>query len=408
MRNRRPSPRRTLKSLVIAWALAGAALSTGCGQAPAASADGQGGGSDPSGKPVELITVEKTRVSSSRELPGRADAFARAEIRPQVTGLIEARLFTEGATVEKGQALYRIEADEYEAAVTSAEADLQKARATAEAAKRTAERFDRLAKRDAVSEQNRDDAEVAAQQALADVAIKEAALQRARIDLKRTLVRSPISGRIGRSLATPGALVTRNQAEPLARVVQLDPIFVDLTAASSEIVRWRQDVMSGRIASDEDDVVEVGIFFEDGARYNQTGALEFSEVSVDEASGSVIVRAVVPNPEGLLMPGMFLKARFSAGVYDDVARLPQKTVQRTPRGAPYVFVADADDTAQRRDVDIAGSDGNHWIVTSGLDAGDRVIASGFQNLREGMTVRPAREDAPQMAGPAGPAGSAQP
>ncbi|MAT33563.1 MAG: efflux transporter periplasmic adaptor subunit [Ponticaulis sp.] len=349
---------------------------------------------------VETITVSPERVQSVRELTGRARAFAEAEIRPQVTGLIQKRLFTEGQKVTAGEALYKIDPAEYQAEVQSAAASLEGAEANAAAARETAERFRRLSEINAVSRQDYDNAVAAAKQAEATIGINKAALQRARIDLERTTVRSPISGQIGRSTVTPGALVTANQSQSLARVLQLDPIYVDLTAPSSEVLRWKQEVASGNIMtanSGDETEIPVTIQLENGTTYPETGRLGFSEVNVDEAAGTVIVRAVVPNSDGLLLPGMFITASFSAGSYDGAYRVPQRAIQRTQRGEAYVYVIDDQNVAQEQPVTIRESRGTDWIISEGLTPGARVVVSGFQSLRAGTEVtvqasKPASQD----------------
>jgi len=349
---------------------------------------------------VETITVSPERVQSVRELTGRARAFAEAEIRPQVTGLIQKRLFTEGQKVTAGEALYKIDPAEYQAEVQSAAASLEGAEANAAAARETAERFRRLSEINAVSRQDYDNAVAAAKQAEATIGINKAALQRARIDLERTTVRSPISGQIGRSTVTPGALVTANQSQSLARVLQLDPIYVDLTAPSSEVLRWKQEVASGNIMtanSGDETEIPVTIQLENGTTYPETGRLGFSEVNVDEAAGTVIVRAVVPNSDGLLLPGMFITASFSAGSYDGAYRVPQRAIQRTQRGEAYVYLIDDQNVAQEQPVTIRESRGTDWIISEGLTPGARVVVSGFQSLRAGTEVtvqasKPASQD----------------
>ena len=349
---------------------------------------------------VETITVSPERVQSVRELTGRARAFAEAEIRPQVTGLIQKRLFTEGQKVTAGEALYKIDPAEYQAEVQSAAASLEGAEANAAAARETAERFRRLSEINAVSRQDYDNAVAAAKQAEATIGINKAALQRARIDLERTTVRSPISGQIGRSTVTPGALVTANRSQSLARVLQLDPIYVDLTAPSSEVLRWKQEVASGNIMtanSGDETEIPVTIQLENGTTYPETGRLGFSEVNVDEAAGTVIVRAVVPNSDGLLLPGMFITASFSAGSYDGAYRVPQRAIQRTQRGEAYVYVIDDQNVAQEQPVTIRESRGTDWIISEGLTPGARVVVSGFQSLRAGTEVtvqasKPASQD----------------
>ncbi|MFT5776516.1 efflux RND transporter periplasmic adaptor subunit [Hyphomonas sp.] len=373
---------------LIAAALIGTAAACGASEpaAPAQSASGA-----PAAAPVDVMVVHRTSIESTRELPGRARAFREAEIRPQVTGLIKSRLFTEGELVSQGQALYQIDASEYAAAVNSAKAAVQGAEATAEAARQTAGRFERLAEINAVSRENLDQAVATQKQAEADVAIQKAALQRTNIDLSRTRVTSPIEGQIGRSTVTPGALVTENQAAPLAMVQQLDPIYLDLTAGSSKILGWKRDIAAGRIQSSDGQSVSVSIKLEDGSTYSEPGRLEFSEVNVDESAGSVILRAVVPNPDGFILPGMYVNASFSAGTYDNVFLVPQGAVARTVKGDPTAMVVGKDGTAEMRNLTIVEAHGNDWIVSDGLEDGDKLIIGGLQKVRPGapvMSVQP--------------------
>ena len=371
-------------AIIAAAALALAACSGASDKEAAASAP-----SGPRAVTVSVTSVQPQQVQSLRELTGRARAYAEAEIRPQVTGLIQKRLFTEGQQVKSGDPLYQIDPAEYRAAVQSANAALKGSEASAAAAQEKVKRFKQLTEINAVSQQDYDEAVASFNRAEADIGIKQAALSRARIDLERTVVRSPIDGQIGRSTVTPGALVTANQSQSLARVLQLDPIYVDLSAASSEMLRWKQEVFAGRIltSSGTDTAqVPVTIKLENGSEYPEKGQLGFSEVNVDESAGTVIMRAVIPNTERLLLPGMFITASFSAGRYDDVFLVPQRVVQRTPKGDAYVYVASAENTAEERYVTILESNGSSWVVTDGLKAGDRLVVTGYQSLRQGTPL----------------------
>tara|TARA_R110000751_G_scaffold5466_2_gene24851 strand:- start:60741 stop:61940 length:1200 start_codon:yes stop_codon:yes gene_type:complete len=370
---------------LIGAALVGTAAACGASE-PAAPA--QAAASAPAAAPVDVMVVHRTSIESTRELPGRARAFREAEIRPQVTGLIKSRLFTEGELVSQGQALYQIDSAEYAAAVNSAKAAVQRAEATAESARQTATRYERLAEINAVSRESLDQAVAAQRQAEADVAIQKAALQRSNIDLARTKVTSPIDGQIGRSTVTPGALVTENQAAALAIVQQLDPIYLDLTAGSSKILGWKRDIAEGRIQSSDGQSVSVSIKLEDGSTYSEPGRLEFSEVNVDESAGSVILRAVVPNPDGFILPGMYVNASFSAGTYDNVFLVPQGAVARTVKGEPTAMVVGKDGNAEARNLTIVEVHGNDWIVSEGLEDGDKLIIGGLQKVRPGAPVMP--------------------
>lgn len=342
--------------------------------------------------PVRTMEVEFRDLPNTIELPGRVRALAEAEIRPQVTGIIKQRLFTEGDSVEAGQALYQIDDAEYVAAVQSARAALARAQASAENARETANRFERLSAINAVSRQEYDQALAAAKQAEADISIQEAALSQAQINLARTRITSPIDGRIGRSSVTQGALVTQNQTTALARVLQIDPVYVDLAVSSSRLINWRLQVSEGRLTADEENNgVPVEILLENGAVYPHQGRLEFSEISVDETAGTVAVRVVVPNPDGILLPGMFVRARFNAGMFENVAALPQSVVTRTPTGAASVLVVGADGAVEQRQLEVELQQDSNWIIRSGLDPSDEIIVSNLQNLRPGMKVSVVRE-----------------
>ncbi len=351
-----------------------------CGQAKPEQA-----GAAPPVPTVQTQLVEHTSVPNTVELSGRARAFAEAEIRPQVTGIIQTRLFTEGEVVDKGQPLYQIDPAEYQSAVQSAKASLDRAEAVAGSARETAKRYERLAAIKAVSQQEYEQADASAKQAEADIALQRAQLNRAQIDLARTRIVSPIAGNIGRSDVTPGALVTQNQSTALASVVQLDPINLDLTASAVRILSIREQIADGRIAT-TDGSVPVTIKFENGTVYKHPGRLQFSEVMVDEAAGTVAVRVVVPNPDGLLLPGMFLRASLAAGTFENVTELPQSLVGRTAKGEPTVLVVTPEGQVEQRLVTVISQSENSWIVSDGLSPGDRIAVSNLQSIRPGMTV----------------------
>ena len=388
--------------------IASAFVLASCGGSHEGGAAGPGGmqGQQQRAVSVTVLNAQSTTVESVRELSGRVHAYAEAEIRPQVSGLIQKRLFVEGQDVEEGEALYQIESSEYRAAVDSAAADLAGAEANAASARETANRFKRLAEINAVSKQEYDEAVAAAKRAEANIGIAKAALESARINLRRTTVRSPISGRIGRSNVTPGALVTANQSTALARVLNIDPVYVDMTAASSELLKWRRQVERGEILTTGDnESVPVTVQLENGETFNETGSLEFSEINVDEAAGTVILRAVVPNTDGLLLPGMFVKASFSAGALENIYLVPQRAVQRTQRGEPFVYVVGEGDMATQKILSVNGTQDGQWIVTSGPEDGDRIISSGFQNI-QGPTQVAVVEGQPNMAATSAPANAA--
>lgn len=361
-------------------ALAAALLLGGCGKAEQAAP----GGAAPV---VTVMTVSQESLPVVTELPGRTAPYLVAELRPQVTGIVKARLFTEGSDVQAGDVLYEIDPATYEAAVDSARADLARAEANLVVASLKAGRFADLVKTQAVSQQLYDEAAAAEKQAEAEVQAARAALDQARIDLEYTRVKAPISGRIGRSTVTAGALVTANQADALATVQQLDPIYVDLTQSSVELLHMQRALASGHLQRNTDDTVPVTLLLEDGSEYAATGNLAFSEVTVDQGTGSVTLRAVFPNPDGVLLPGMYVRARLAQGMQDDAFRVPHAAVSRTPRGEAQVFVVNAQNTVEARLVETGRSAGKFWIVTGGLKAGERIIVEGLQRVRPGTVVQ---------------------
>lgn len=334
---------------------------------------------------VTTVTLQSERVTLTRELPGRTNAFLVAEVRPQVNGIIEKRLFTEGGMVEAGQPLYQLEDDTYRADYNSAKASLQRAEAALQIAKLNADRSSELVDTGAVSRQQHDQAMSTLQQAEAEVAVARAAVERARVMLGYAKITSPISGRIGRSTVTAGALVTANQSQALATVQQLDPIYVDLTQSASELLELRRAVQSGRVEQAE---LPVTILLEGGERFSHEGKLAFSEVSVDPSTGSYLLRVVVPNPDHLLMPGMYVRAVVGRGVRENAVLAPQQAILRDARGGTSAMVVTADNVVEARPVKIGQAIGNQWLVEEGLAAGERVIIAGVQKVQPGMPVRP--------------------
>lgn len=376
-------------------ALAGIALLSACGGQQPGTAGGPGAQAAPA---VTVLTVQAGRVAHETELPGRTTPFLIAEVRPQVTGIVLERAFQEGSTVAADQVLYRIDPAPYRAIYDSAKAELARAEANLYAARLTAERYAELVKTNAISKQANDEAAAALGQAQAGVAAARAALAKAKIDLDYTTVKSPIAGRIGRSSVTPGALVTANQEDALAVVQRLDPIYVDLTQSSTELLRLRRDFASGRLRRAADDTVPVKLILEDGSAYAAEGKLAFSEVSVDQTTGSVTLRAVVPNPDDELLPGMYVRARLAQGVQDDAILVPHAAVSHDPKGDAVVMVVDAGDKVEARIVRATQSLGDKWVVTDGLAAGERIIVEGLQRVRPGVQVQP--QDAGAQPGPA--------
>lgn len=388
----------------LVLALAGTFLLAACGGKEPPVGPGAGG---PGAPAVTVLTVQAESVPVARELPGRTSPYLIAELRPQVTGIVKQRLFVEGSEVKAGQVLYQIDPATYQAAYDSARANLARAEANVEAARLKAERYAELVKIEAVSKQANDEAAAAQKQVQADVGSAKAALDKARIDLTFTRVSSPIAGRISRSAVTPGALVTANQAAALATVQQLDPIYVDLTQSSAELLRMRRDLESGKLQRTRGDTVPVQLVLEDGSLYGAEGKLAFSEVTVDEGTGSVTLRAVFPNPKGELLPGMYVRARLTQGMQNEAILVPHAAVSRDPRGNATVMVVNGENKVEPRIVKAEQSLGDKWVVTEGLAAGDRVIVEGLQKAKPGSPVQAQEAGATPTAPAAAPAAAAK-
>jgi membrane fusion protein (multidrug efflux system) len=344
---------------------------------------------------VGVVTMKTERVTLSTELPGRTSPYRVAEVRPQVNGVLLKRLFTEGANVKEGQQLYQIDPAVYQAALDSAQASLAHAVAALNLDKLQVERYESLKGTNAVSKQDYDTTMATAQQGEADVASAKAAVESAQINLTYTRVLAPISGRTGRSV-TEGALVTSNQTTSLVTIQQLDPIYVDIPQSTALIVRLRREIASGQIKSTGDNEAPITLTLEDGSPYDQPGRLQFSEVTVDQGTGSVILRAVFPNPKALLLPGMFVTAHLEEGVSENAILVPQQGVMRDPRGEATAYVVGADDKVELRTIKTERAIGDKWLVNDGLKAGDRVIVLGLQKVMPGATVNPA-ETTPEAA-----------
>ncbi len=342
---------------------------------------------------VGVVTLASQTVSDIRNLPGRTSAFVIAEVRPQVTGIIQKRLFEEGSEVKAGQPLYQLDDAIYRAEVASRKAALARAQATVKAAKLTADRTTELAKIDAVSTQEAENATAALQQATADVASAEAALRQAEVNLSYARITSPISGRTGKSNFTQGALVTANQDMPLTTVQQLDPIYVDLQQSSSELLRLRQDFAGSNL----DQSAPVRIVLENGTNSKHEGELKFADVSVDPQTGSFGLRAVVPNPERLLLPGMYVRAVLERGQRQDAVLAPQRAITRDARGNGVALIVTADNKIEQRVVTTARTVGDQWLIDKGLNAGERVVVEGLQKVQPGMTVTPVEAGAARTA-----------
>lgn len=336
---------------------------------------------------VAVVAIQPERTLLTTELPGRTSAFLVAEVRPQVNGLIQKRLFTEGGTVRAGDLLYQIDPAPYQAAYDQALAALALAEANLPAARSRAERLKGLAAIRAVGEQDADDAAAALQQAEASVASAEAAAASARIQLSYTPLAAPISGRIGRSSVTVGALVAAYQPVPLAVIQQLDPMYVDVTQASTELLRLRRAFQSGLLAENGTQQHGVRLLLEDGTPYEHEGTLQFRDVTVDPTTGAVTLRAVFPNPDHELLPGMYVRAIVQEGLTEQAILVPQQGVTRDARGEPMAWVVGAEDRAEPRPLQLDRAIGDRWLVTSGLQPGERIIVEGLVRLRPGVAVR---------------------
>ena len=362
-----------------------------------------GAGGPPPAPAVTVMTLKSESVPMVVELPGRTTPYLIAELRPQVTGIVTERAFNEGSEVKAGQVLYRIDPAPYQAAFDSAKAALARAEANAQVARIKADRHAALVKIEAVSKQANDDAQAGLKQAQAEVAAAKAALDKAKIDLDYTRLKSPIAGRIGRSAVTAGALATANQAQALATVQQLDPIYVDLTQSSAEMLRMRGEIAAGRLQPGAGGEVPVKLILEDGSEYAAEGRLALSEVTVDEGTGSVTLRAQFSNADGVLLSGMYVRARLPQGTRSEAILVPHKALSRDPLGNALVMAVDAESKVVARPVQVAQSLGENWVVTSGVKAGERIIIEGLQKVRPGVAVQ--AEEA--GAAPAAPAAAAQ-
>jgi membrane fusion protein (multidrug efflux system) len=361
----------------------------GCNSAPPGGPGGPGGAPPPA--EVEVITLKEEPVTLTTELPGRTSAFRVAEVRPQVNGVLQKRLFVEGADVKENQQLYQIDPAPYQAALDSALAAAQKAVANQAVAGVTLKRNQGLLASHAVSQQDIDNANATYAEAQADVASANAAVETAKINLTYTRVLSPISGRSGRSV-TVGALVTADQTQPLVTIQQLDPIYVDVSQSVSVLLRLERELANGKIKGAGANQAQVRLKFEDGSDYQPVGQLQFSEASVDQSTGSVILRAVFPNPKDELLPGMFVRAEIDEGVNEKGILVPQQAVTHDIKGDATTLAVNADNKVELRKITAARAIGDKWLVTAGVAAGDRVIVEGVQRAQPGATVHPTEWD----------------
>ncbi len=339
---------------------------------------------------VTVLEVQPRSVPLTAELSGRVSAFRKAEVRPQVSGILKDQLFVEGSMVRQDQSLYKIDPDTYQAAVESARAALNSAEAQLNAATLRHNRCIALLRSKAVSQQGYEDAHAEYLQAKANVDVARAALRTAEIQLRYTDVLAPITGRVGKSSVTQGALVTANQTEPLAVIQQLDPVYVDMTQSSLAMLHLRDRYAAGRLLRPGEDETDVVLRLETGSMYALKGQLKFADISVDESTGAVLLRSIFPNPDNILLPGMYVRCLINEGVEVNALLVPQRAVRRDPKGNASLFVLGADGRAEERQVVTGEMTGRFWIIRDGLEPGDRVIIEGVQGLRHGMPVRAAQ------------------
>jgi membrane fusion protein, multidrug efflux system len=377
----------TSRAFRSALAIVGAMMLAACGKADSEDAGKKGG-------PIQVgyVVVQPTNVLIQQDLPGRVAAYQISEVRPQVSGVVTRRLFTQGAMVRQGQPLYEVDPRIYQAAVAQADANLRSARAGAQAATAREERYRPLAKSQFVSRQAYDDVLAQARQSRAAVAQNEAALQEARINLRYTRVPAPISGRVGASNVTEGALVTANQPDALTTITRLDPIYVDIQQSAPDLLALRRDLAKGGSIPT---VAQVRLILPDGSDYGYTGTVQFTEVTVNPDTGSVTLRAAFPNAQSILLPGMFVRARFAQAINHTAYLVPQEALSRTPQGNATVWVVGPGNTAVQRTVVADRTDGANWVITQGLAGGEKVITQGIGKLKEGAKIKPLPASAPQ-------------
>jgi membrane fusion protein (multidrug efflux system) len=343
---------------------------------------------------VGVVVLQPQVAALDVELPGRTSAYETSEVRPQVSGIVQARLYTEGSDVRRGQVLYQIDPATYRAALSQAQGQLANARAGLTSAKLKAERFADLVKINAVSRQEADDARAAYQQAQASVQQAQASVQTASINLGYTRVRAPISGRSGKSSVTRGALVTADQATALTTIQRTDPMFVDITQSATELLNLRRGLQSGQVSQGG---VTVRLKLDNGTDYPLTGTLQFTDVTVDQSTGAVNLRALFPNPQGVLLPGLFVRAIVTQGLQNNAILAPQAGVARDTRGLPTALVVNAQNKVELRTLQTGQAIGDKWLVLSGLRAGDRLIVEGSQKVKPGDAVKAVPAGSPVQA-----------
>ena len=370
------------KRIVAGGVLTAIVILGGCGQ------QSNKGGPPPGGEPeVAVVTIQPKRLVITTELAGRTSANLVAELRPQVSGIIQKRLFEEGSSVKIGQALYQIDPAPYQAALDNAKAALGRAEANLPAIRLKADRLRELLAEKAVSQQDYDDVAAALKQTEADVQYWKAMVETARINIGYTSINAPISGRIGRSAVTEGALVTAHQPTALATIQQLDPMYVDVPQSTTELLRLRRRLEEGRLSRNGQIRSKVRLLLEDDTKYPLEGTLQFRDVTVDPTTGSVILRVVFPNSKGVLLPGMFVRAVVEEGVNQKALLIPQQAVSRNPKGNPVALIVDAEGKIQQRMIMLDRAIGDAWLVSSGLAPGDRVIVEGMQKVKPGASVK---------------------
>lgn len=346
---------------------------------------------------VSVITVKQEQTTLTTELPGRTVSYLIAEVRPQVNGIVQKRLFTEGSDVKEGEVLYQIDSAPYQAVYDNAVAALTRSKANLPAVEARAKRNEQLVSQGAISQQEYDDALSALQQAKADIQYWEAGVESARINLEYTRVKAPIAGRIGRSTVTVGALATAHQGPAFATIQQLDPVYVDAPQSSSALLRLKRSLEAGDIKTSSQDQALVRLELEDGTKYSHEGKLRFSDVTVEPGTGSIVLRMIFPNPDNTLLPGMFVRAILEEGVVDNAILIPQRGVTRDPKGNAIAMIVNESDMVEQRVLKVDRAIGDKWLVLEGLNAGDRVILEGLQKVRPGVPVTVVPDAASQPA-----------
>lgn len=392
-----PNPRRSFRAsrlsrlLPFAAAAAVSLLPSACKP--------EGPATPPAPPPVEVtvITTAPERIAITTELPGRIDAVRVAEVRARVPGILLKRTFEEGSDVKAGDKLFEIDPAQFEASYRSAQANLAKAEANQRQAQALADRAKSLVEVEAVSKQDYDNAEAAALQAAAEVQVAKSALSNSALSLSYATVTAPIDGRIGRALVTEGALVGQNESTPLATIQQLDPVYFDFTQSSTDLLRLRRAVAEGKVKSLEAGTAQVTLLLEDGTEYSHPGKLLFSDISVDPTTGMISLRAEFPNPDRLLLPGMFARARLEQAVNEQAITVPQRAATRSAGGGATVLIVTPDNKVEARSVVLGNAIGDKWVVNQGLKAGEKVIIEGLQKVRPGVTVKPVAVSSVQPA-----------